>query len=50
MRVQIEMATTVQFIDTGLACDGTLVQESLGQCAGIVGAIVRDFGVKFFGE
>jgi hypothetical protein len=50
VRVQIDMITTVQFVDTGLACDGILVETALSQFIGIVGATVRDFGVQFFGE
>ena len=50
MRVQIQLATTVQFIDTGLACDGIIVQDALRQCSAIVSAIVRDFGIQFFAE
>jgi len=50
VRVRIQMATTVQFVETGLACDGAIVQEALAQCIGIVAAIVRDFGKQFFGE
>jgi hypothetical protein len=50
MNVHIEMMTTVQFIDTGLACDGVIVQEALRQCLGIVSATIRDFGRQFFGE
>jgi hypothetical protein len=50
MSVHVQMVTTVQFVDTGLACDGTLVQDALRQCLGIVSAIVRDFGKQFFYE
>jgi hypothetical protein len=50
MNVHIQMVATVQFVDTGLACDGTLVQDALRQCLGIVSAIVRDFGIVFFSE
>lgn len=50
VHVQSKVATTIQFIDTGLACDGTIVNDALAQCVGIVGAIVRDFGKDFFGE
>jgi len=50
VRVQIDMVKSVQFADTGLACDGVLVQDALTQCIGIVSATVRDFGKEFFGE
>jgi hypothetical protein len=50
MSVHVQMVTTVQFVDTGLACDGTLVQDALRQCLGIVSATVRDFGEQFFDE
>jgi len=50
MNVHVQMVTTVQFVDTGLACDGALVQDALRQCLGIVSATVRDFGTQFFGE
>jgi hypothetical protein len=50
MRVQIKMVTTIQFIDTGLASDGIVVQDALRQCIGIVSKIVSDFGKDFFGE
>jgi len=50
MNVHVEIVTTVQFSDTGLACDGVIVQDALRQCLGIVSATVRDFGAQFFGE
>ena len=50
MNVHVEMMTTVQFVDTGLACDGVIVQDALRQCLGIVSATVRDFGIQFFAE
>jgi hypothetical protein len=50
VRVQIKMVTTIQFINTGLACDGVFVQDALRQCVAIVTAIVGDFGKTFFGE
>lgn len=50
VRVQIKTMTTVQIVDTGLTCDGVLVQDALRQCIAIVSAIVRDFGKNFFGE
>jgi hypothetical protein len=50
MNVQVELMTTVQLSDTGLACDGVIVQDALRQCLGIVSATVRDFGQRFFGE
>jgi hypothetical protein len=50
MNVHVQMMTTVQLVETGLACDGVVVQDALRQCLGIVSAIVRDFGTQFFGE
>lgn len=50
MNVHVQMMTTVLLGDTGLACDGVIVQDALRQCLGIVSATVRDFGTQFFGE
>jgi hypothetical protein len=50
MNVHVNMMTTIQFIDTGLACDGVIVQDALRQCVGIVEATVLEFGKMFFGE
>jgi hypothetical protein len=46
----MQAAKSVQFADTGLACDGMFIQDALRQCMGLVNATVRDFGIKFFGE
>jgi hypothetical protein len=50
MNVHVQMMTTVQFIDTRLACDGVIAQDALRKCTGIVEATVQDFGKQFFGE
>ncbi|MFZ0798756.1 MAG: hypothetical protein WCA13_11740 [Terriglobales bacterium] len=50
VRVQIDAIKTVEFINTGLRCDGVMVETALNQFMGIVSATIRDFGVKFFGE
>ena len=50
MNMKVGMARTVEFIDTGLRCDGMAVVPALDQLIGLVGAIVRDFGKQFFGE
>ncbi|SRR6266567_802361 len=50
MQVHIDLVTTVQLVDTGLACDGVIVQTALRQFMSIVSAIVRDFGRDFFAE
>lgn len=48
--VKIEATRMVQFINTGLVCDGMPVATVLHQLCGIANAIIRDFGKKFFGE
>ncbi|HEY3704327.1 MAG TPA: hypothetical protein VGL22_04650 [Terracidiphilus sp.] len=50
VKVEMQAAKSVQFADTGLACDGMFVQDALTHCLGLVKAIVRDFGAQFFGE
>jgi hypothetical protein len=50
VKVEVQAAKSVQFADTGLACDGMFVQDALKQCMGLVKATIRDFGKKFFGE
>jgi hypothetical protein len=50
MHVQVHLARTVEFIDTGLCCDGIPVNLALSQMMELVKAIVRDFGKQFFGE
>jgi hypothetical protein len=50
VHVQMNMVSTVEFVDTGLACDGMMVENVLNQFVALVGATVGDFGVQFFGE
>ena len=50
VHMQMNAIRSVQIINTGLACDGLPVKTVLDQLGGIVAAIVRDFGEKFFGE
>jgi hypothetical protein len=48
--VNVTTATTVQFADTGLACDGWILEEVLDQAGACVKHIVSAFGSQFFGE
>lgn len=50
VNVKIEAARSVQFLNTGLFCDGMPVASVLMQVGITVDAIVRDFGRDFFGE
>jgi hypothetical protein len=50
MDMKVETAMTVQFADTGLACDGGIVQDVIHGCGGFVEKIIDDFGHRFFGE
>jgi hypothetical protein len=47
---KIEAVRTVQFVNTGLACDLLPVGDVINQVMGITKATVRDFGRNFFGE
>lgn len=48
--VKIQLARTVEFINTGFACDGIPISSVLNQAMALVRAITRDFGKQFFGE
>jgi hypothetical protein len=50
VHVQVDAMASVLFTNTGLACDGLMVQDSLAQFFGLVWATIGDFGAKFFGE
>jgi len=50
VNMNIQTATTVQFADTGLCCDGGIAESVLYACGGYVEKIVDDFGKRFFGE
>jgi hypothetical protein len=50
MHMEVQTATTVQFADTGLVCDGGIVEDVINGCGGFVEKIIDDFGHRFFGE
>jgi hypothetical protein len=50
MNMQIKTAMAVQFANTGLVCDGGIVQDVINGCGGCVEKIIDDFGKRFFGE
>jgi hypothetical protein len=50
VNVKVQTAATVQFSNTGLVCDGRIVEHVLQQCGTAVESIVNTFGKRFFGE
>lgn len=50
VNVKIEATRSVQFMNTGLCCDGMPIASVLHQLGTAVEAIIRDFGRDFFGE
>jgi len=50
MHMEVQTAHTVQFADTGLVCDGGIVEDVINGCGGFVEKIIDDFGHRFFGE
>jgi hypothetical protein len=50
MHMELETAVAVQFANTGLVCDGGIVQYVINACGGFVEKIIDDLGHRFFGE
>jgi hypothetical protein len=48
--MKIQLVRTVEFVNTGLVCDGMPISTVLKQITAMVNAIVRDFGQQFFDE